>query len=81
MNGWLMKKWTKGSASIVLITLYVSPGYLENVYADTEESPSMELLEFLGEWQTQEGDWIDPMAFIDAENEESQRSEEDQKDD
>lgn len=25
-----------------------------------QESPSMDLLEFLGEWETQEGDWIDP---------------------
>ncbi len=26
----------------------------------TEEAPSIEFLEFLGEFETQEGDWIDP---------------------
>lgn len=25
-----------------------------------EESPSLEILEFLGEWQTKEGVWYDP---------------------
>ena len=24
------------------------------------ETPSMELLEFLGDWETTDGDWIDP---------------------
>jgi hypothetical protein len=27
---------------------------------EPEESPSVEMLEFLGEWQTREGDWFDP---------------------
>jgi len=31
----------------------------------SDELPSMELLEFLGEWQTEEGDWIDPTRFLD----------------
>ena len=26
----------------------------------------MELLEFLGEWQTKDGDWVDPMRFLDV---------------
>ncbi|MGD8559676.1 MAG: hypothetical protein PVF34_06645 [Gammaproteobacteria bacterium] len=32
--------------------------------AGTEDKPSMELLEFLGEWQTKEGEWVDPMRFM-----------------
>jgi len=32
--------------------------------ADSDEKPSMELLEFLGEWQTKDGEWIDPMRFL-----------------
>jgi len=24
------------------------------------QSPSIEMLEFLGEWETEDGDWIDP---------------------
>lgn len=27
---------------------------------ETKEVPSIEFLEFLGEWQTDEGEWIDP---------------------
>jgi hypothetical protein len=27
---------------------------------EPEDSPSVEMLEFLGEWQTKEGDWFDP---------------------
>ena len=29
-----------------------------------EDKPSMELLEFLGEWQTKDGEWVDPMRFL-----------------
>lgn len=32
--------------------------------ADSNEKPSMELLEFLGEWQTKDGEWVDPMRFL-----------------
>lgn len=31
--------------------------------ATYEPSPSIELLEFLGEWETDEGHWIDPTQF------------------
>jgi len=34
------------------------------VNAASDELPSMELLEFLGEWQTEEGDWVDPERFL-----------------
>lgn len=29
-----------------------------------EAPPSLELLEFLGEWETKDGDWVDPMQFV-----------------
>jgi hypothetical protein len=32
--------------------------------ADGDDKPSMELLEFLGEWQTKDGEWVDPMRFL-----------------
>jgi hypothetical protein len=31
--------------------------------AIAEESPSLELLEFLGEWQTDSGEWIGPTSL------------------
>ena len=32
--------------------------------AASDDEPSMELLEFLGEWQTKDGEWVDPMRFL-----------------
>jgi len=29
------------------------------------ESPSVELLEFLGQWETRHGDWLNPNIFAD----------------
>jgi hypothetical protein len=37
---------------------------------DTVEAPSMELLEFLGEFQTEDGEWIDPLDLLDMEQNE-----------
>lgn len=31
---------------------------------DTDTEPSLELLEFLGEWQTDDGDWVDPASLL-----------------
>lgn len=28
-----------------------------------DEAPSVEFLEFLGQWETPDGEWIDPMAL------------------
>ena len=36
-----------------------------NIHAHAaEEAPSLDLLEFLGSWETQEGNWIDPTQFV-----------------
>jgi hypothetical protein len=40
---------------------------------EPEESaslPDIELLEFLGSWETASGDWIDPTVFADVDTEE-----------
>ncbi|WP_455210465.1 hypothetical protein [Kaarinaea lacus] len=34
-------------------------------YAESEETLSMEFLEFLGEFQTEDGEWIDPLNLLD----------------
>lgn len=31
-----------------------------------QDSPSLELLEFLGEWETENGRWVDPTEFKDV---------------
>ena len=42
--------------------------------AANEDKPSMELLEFLGEWQTKDGDWVDPMRFLNVSDEDLEKS-------
>ncbi len=32
---------------------------------EIEQAPSAEFLEFLGEWETDEGEWIDPVEMED----------------
>jgi hypothetical protein len=47
---------------LALVVLLISIAFDANAASD--ESPSMELLEFLGEWQTKDGEWVDPMRFL-----------------
>ena len=52
------------------------PGQVRENTEDTE-MPSLELLEFLGDWETDDGEWIDPeeleqIALIDPEQEENE---------
>jgi hypothetical protein len=35
------------------------PGFMH-----AEDAPSAELLEFLGNWETDEGEWQDPLEFM-----------------
>ncbi|MBL1278171.1 MAG: hypothetical protein COB30_019005 [Ectothiorhodospiraceae bacterium] len=34
--------------------------------AETAASPSLELLEFLGDWESKEGEWQDPLELMNA---------------
>ena len=47
---------------LALIVLLVSVAL--DASAASDENPSMELLEFLGEWQTKDGEGVDPMRFL-----------------
>jgi len=44
-------------------------------YTVADESPSEELLEFLGEFQTQDGKWIDPLDLMDVQHSEMKSNE------
>ncbi len=44
---------------IILVSLVFSM----STFAE-EETPSIDLLEFLGDWETQGGQWIDPTQFV-----------------
>lgn len=41
----------------------------------SEEAPSMELLEFIGEFQTRDGEWFNPLNLLDIEQETQTQSE------
>ena len=53
----------KVSKLVILMSLFHSPVFSEEI--------DLELLEFLGEWETDEGEWVDPEQL------EEQREEED----
>jgi len=51
--------------TVLLLGLLSSPAFAQEpgqVREGTEESemPSLEFLEFLGDWETEDGEWIDP---------------------
>ena len=71
-----MKNWifTNGSKmkhyldNVFVILLLCFSSYLFAEDRTSEETkPSIEFLEFLGEWETNEGEWIDPIELEDDE--------------
>ena len=47
---------------ILMMGVAVSAGTVDD---ESGQAPSMALLEFLGEWETEEGEWIDPELLED----------------
>jgi endonuclease/exonuclease/phosphatase (EEP) superfamily protein YafD len=78
MSGWRMNRrrvdW-RLAAVLGLLPLALPATAAE------DEQPSMELLEFLGDWQTQDGEWIDPitlLAEMESEGQQAQQTRETQ---
>lgn len=44
---------------VYLLTLLLAA----TVYADEAQAPSVEFLEFMGEWETSDGQWQDPIEL------------------
>jgi hypothetical protein len=65
MNG--SKKMVCRVSSCFILLFCLSASLFAEEQINNEEVPSMAFLEFLGEWETEEGEWIDP---IELENEE-----------
>jgi hypothetical protein len=61
MNG-SKKMVYRVSTCCLLILFYMLPVLADEQVSD-EELPSLEFLEFIGEWETDEGDWIDPLEM------------------
>ncbi len=57
---------------IVLLGIFPLMAWAE---PDVGESPSLELLEFLGNWETEDGEWLDPIQLLEELEAESQTAE------
>ncbi len=55
MSGWIM--WNR-PVEVLELVLLISLLVSLNVWAD--EPPEIALLEFLGEWETEDGEFLDP---------------------
>jgi hypothetical protein len=53
-----------------MLLLYSMPSLFAEEQVNTEVIPSMAFLEFLGEWETEQGEWSD---FVEFEGEETVR--------
>ena len=49
---------------LIFMMIMLSP-LLQAETEGNEEAPTLELLEFLGEWETSDGQWIDPAVLED----------------
>lgn len=58
MNGYPRKKPRASHAVLLLLMMTTLP-----VTAGEDSAPDMALLEFLGEWETPDGEWIDPVEL------------------
>lgn len=65
MNG--SKKMSYRASVSLIFILYSMSSLFAEEQKNNEAMPSIEFLEFLGEWETEDGEWIDP---IELENEE-----------
>lgn len=70
-----MKKWTFISGlkrvklmaellTVFIMLLFLSIFSFSVMADDKQEKPSTELLEFLGEWETEQGEWFDPFWIL-----------------
>lgn len=72
MNNVQVKTTVFGAVSIAM--LLVNPGFADT---DDKERPSLEFLEFLGEFETQNGMWVDPLSLLNSDETETKSGEED----
>ena len=80
INGW-RKSTTVWVKTYQLFTALLLLNFVAVAHAETGDSPSMEFLEFLGEFQTDDGEWIDPLKLLDMEQSEPKREQDSDKED
>ena len=81
MNGWMSMNYRH---SLILMLMIQFSSILQATSEQDNGAPSLDLLEFLGEWESSDGEWLDPAEFEDndfaklIESTESDSSAEDQ---
>ena len=80
INGWRKRRtvWVK---TYQLFTALLLLHVVAAAHAENDDSPSMEFLEFLGEFQTDDGEWTDPLKLLDMEQSEPKREQDSDKED
>lgn len=58
----------------LLLFLALGAALAEETPSGTDVSPSMELLEFLGGFETPEGEWVDPLMLAKEREQEPQEA-------
>ena len=61
MNG--SKKMSYRASVSLIFMLYSMTSLFAEEQKNNEAMPSIEFLEFLGEWETEDDEWIDPLEF------------------
>jgi glycine/D-amino acid oxidase-like deaminating enzyme len=55
---------TRAEGLLLLMLLGGGPVHADGPATAAEQQPSMELLEFLGGFETPEGEWFDPLLLV-----------------
>ena len=51
--------------SLILILMILFSPLIQAQTQENDDTPSLDLLEFLGEWETGDGEWLDPAQLED----------------
>lgn len=63
MSGWKMNR-SAGSTLLPILLLLATALFADDrIGQENAEIPDIELLEFLGSWQTPDGDFLDPLIL------------------
>ncbi len=63
-----MSGWINMLVSRALLVLTLCVFSVQAKALNEEQEPDMELLEFLGEWETEDGEWLDPTSLEDIDD-------------
>ena len=78
MRGWLTKRTMLGRSLVIGLMILFSQSWALAAEEKDSVLPSLELLEFLGEFETEGGEWIDPIEI--GEMNHGEQKDDDQKD-